>query len=175
MSARELHDEWAEMDKVGPLLIDEERAAIAIRALSLLSSVEDGEGVVQDLGTLAADLLLEGLPDEAEIPQRAAARIAQDAQEKAALKGQADVLDALNTSQAHEIALLKTKLASVKAHAEEMEGLLLLALYHHQGGSSPVGQPIRKALGIGQHDHMTDEQIERGKDAGRAAHPKEGA
>ncbi len=39
------------------------------------------------------------------------------------------------------------------------DGLLLWALYHHQGGSSPVGQPIRKILGIGQHDHLTPGQI----------------
>ena len=50
-----------------------------------------------------------------------AARITLDAQEKAALKGQADVLDALNTSQAHEIALLKTKLASVKAERDALK------------------------------------------------------
>jgi len=45
----------------------------------------------------------------------------------------------------------------------KMESALLWTLYHHQGGSSHIGQPIRKLLGIGQHDHMTPEQIERGK------------
>lgn len=29
---------------------------------------------------------------------------------------------------------------------------LLWVLWHHQGGSSPVGQPIRFALGMGKHD-----------------------
>lgn len=53
-----------------------------------------------------------------------------------------------------------------KADAQRMHGLLLWALYHHQGGSSSVGQPIRRALGIGQHDHMTPEQIEMAKVAG---------
>lgn len=48
---------------------------------------------------------------------------------------------------------------------QQMHGLLLWALYHHQGGSSPVGQPIRRALGIGQHEHMTAEQIRAGSDA----------
>lgn len=67
----------------------------------------------------------------------------------------------------------------LRAHAAalercaKLEGLLLLALYHHQGGSSPVGQPIRKALGIGPFDHMTDEQIERAITARRADFPKE--
>lgn len=42
---------------------------------------------------------------------------------------------------------------------QELKALLLLALYHHQGGSSEIGQPIRRALGMGQHDHLTDEQI----------------
>lgn len=36
-------------------------------------------------------------------------------------------------------------------------------LWHHQGGSSPVGQPLRFALGMGQHDRMTDYQIAEAK------------
>jgi len=55
---------------------------------------------------------------------------------------------------------------ALRADAETKRGLLLWALYHHQGGSSGVGQPIRRALGIGQHDAMTPEQI---RDAARAA------
>lgn len=46
---------------------------------------------------------------------------------------------------------------------------LLWALYHHQGGNSPVGQPIRAALGIGQHDRLTDEQIAKAKQWAEAA------
>lgn len=42
---------------------------------------------------------------------------------------------------------------------QQMESALLWALYHTQGGSSPVGQPIRRLLGIGQHDRLTDEQL----------------
>lgn len=49
---------------------------------------------------------------------------------------------------------------------EKMKGLLLLALYHHQGGSSVIGQSIRRFLGIGMYDPLTDEQIEQGKAAG---------
>lgn len=41
----------------------------------------------------------------------------------------------------------------------DLTGLLLWALYHHQGGSSPVGQPIRQALGIERHAHLTKRQI----------------
>lgn len=44
-------------------------------------------------------------------------------------------------------------------------GLLLWALYHHQGASSEIGQPIRRALCIGQYDHLTAEQIAEAKTA----------
>lgn len=36
---------------------------------------------------------------------------------------------------------------------------LLWVLWHHQGGSSHVGQPIRFALGLGAHDHLNEQQI----------------
>ncbi len=36
-------------------------------------------------------------------------------------------------------------------------------LWHHQGGSSPVGQPLRYSLGMGQHDRMSDHQITEAK------------
>lgn len=36
---------------------------------------------------------------------------------------------------------------------------LLWVLWHHQGSSSPVGQPIRFALGIGAHERLTDFHI----------------
>lgn len=42
-------------------------------------------------------------------------------------------------------------------------GALLWSLYHHQGASSPVGQPIRALLGIGVYDKMTGAQIEEAK------------
>lgn len=51
-------------------------------------------------------------------------------------------------------------------YINEIEGLLLWALYHHQGGKSEIGQPIRKLLGIGQFDNLTDEQIARAKEHG---------
>jgi len=40
---------------------------------------------------------------------------------------------------------------------------LLWVLWHHQGGSSDVGQPIRFALGMGQHEHLSDHQIREAK------------
>lgn len=45
------------------------------------------------------------------------------------------------------------------AHIKELEAACINALYHHQGASSVVGQPIRKVLGIGQFDRLTDAQI----------------
>ena len=40
---------------------------------------------------------------------------------------------------------------------------LLWVLWHHQGGSSPMGQPIRFALGMGQHDRLNDHQLREAK------------
>ncbi len=40
---------------------------------------------------------------------------------------------------------------------------LLWVLWHHQGGSSPVGQPIRFALGKGAHDRLNDPEIDEAK------------
>ena len=45
----------------------------------------------------------------------------------------------------------------------QQRGLLLWTLYHHQGGSSTIGQPIRRLLGIGQYERMTAEQIKEGQ------------
>ncbi|GAA5231796.1 hypothetical protein FOZ76_14640 [Verticiella sediminum] len=41
---------------------------------------------------------------------------------------------------------------------KDTRAALLYALWHHQGGSSPVGQPIRHMLGIKQHAYLTKEQ-----------------
>lgn len=40
---------------------------------------------------------------------------------------------------------------------------LLRVLWHHQGGGSTVGQTIRKYLGMGQFERMSDQQIEVAK------------
>jgi hypothetical protein len=40
---------------------------------------------------------------------------------------------------------------------------LLWVLWHHQGGSSPVGQPIRFALGMGQHERLNEHQLREAK------------
>ena len=40
---------------------------------------------------------------------------------------------------------------------------LLWVLWHHQGGSSKVGQPLRFALGMGAHDRLSDSQVEEAR------------
>jgi hypothetical protein len=40
---------------------------------------------------------------------------------------------------------------------------LCYVLWHHQGASSPIGQQIRPLLGLGQHDRLTDEQLQAAK------------
>lgn len=48
---------------------------------------------------------------------------------------------------------------------DRLRALLLWTLYHHQGASSQIGQPIRAALGIGQHHNLTPEQVRIACDA----------
>lgn len=40
---------------------------------------------------------------------------------------------------------------------------LLWVLWHHQGGSSPTGQAIRFALGMGQFDRLRPDQVAQAK------------
>jgi hypothetical protein len=49
------------------------------------------------------------------------------------------------------------------ALSRHSRAMLLNVLWHHQGGSSTVGQPLRAMLGIGQHDYLTDEQVSEAK------------
>lgn len=81
-------------------------------------------------------------------------------------------------SAAHKDAFQMRKCLSVAAlqleTLAEWRGALLWALYRHQGGHSDIGQPIRELLGIGQFDHLTDEQIAEAK-AFAAHHAKQGA
>lgn len=59
------------------------------------------------------------------------------------------------------------RLAAQAAPSEEMSpeftdtarAALLWVLWHHQGGSSKVGQPIRFALGMGQHQPLSNYQV----------------
>lgn len=67
----------------------------------------------------------------------------------------------INNKDSIEDELVDTQndVAVLNARVSARDHLLIWLLWHHQGGSSPVGQPIRKALGIGTHDRLTDEQL----------------
>ena len=56
------------------------------------------------------------------------------------------------------------EVAQLETEIEDLKALLLWALWHHQGASSAVGQPIRVALGIGPHDALTVGQVHAGSD-----------
>lgn len=40
---------------------------------------------------------------------------------------------------------------------------LLWVLWHHQGGSSQIGQAMRFALGMGAYDRMSEHQVSEAK------------
>lgn len=67
------------------------------------------------------------------------------------------------------VPLYTTPPAPVAQVGDGARAALLYALYHHQGGSSPVGQTARHALGIGRFDRLTTEQIAEGVDYARTA------
>jgi len=46
---------------------------------------------------------------------------------------------------------------------DSARGAIAWVLYHHQGGSSPVGQPLRFALGMGAYDPLPDWRIAEAK------------
>lgn len=56
-----------------------------------------------------------------------------------------------------------SRILVLSEQVDRMRSALLAALWHHQGGSSAIGQPIRRLLGIGQHEHLTDEQVKEAK------------
>jgi len=53
--------------------------------------------------------------------------------------------------------------AALATHNPPNPAPLLWLLWNHLGSQSPVGQPIRECLGMGQFDHMTEEQVEAAK------------
>ena len=63
-------------------------------------------------------------------------------------------------TESYERRLCVEALEAQAAEVEALRGAVLWVLWHHQGGSSPVGQPIRRALGIGAHDRLSDGQVQ---------------
>ena len=69
---------------------------------------------------------------------------------------------------------LDAAIESLAAHRGEVEEMspeftdtaraaLLWVLWHHQGGSSEVGQPIRFALGMGAHEPLAEHLVKQAK------------
>jgi hypothetical protein len=107
--------------------------------------------------------------DDAEQCQRALRALLETAEQGSLMRvtfGCAVMLDPRNK-------LVDPASATIEHHPDRQrnEDLLLWSLYHHQGGFSPVGQPIRNALGIGRFDALTPEQIERAQAAGNLPEP----
>ncbi len=78
--------------------------------------------------------------------------------------------DRNNAIKYRRVVALIAHVRELERQVKEKDGLLLWALYFHQGATSHVGLPIRRALGIGEYDRLTDEQIATAK---RAALNKE--
>ena len=57
----------------------------------------------------------------------------------------------------------------------DVQAALCFVLWHHQGGSSAIGQPIREMLGLGQFDRMTSDQYFEAKRVAEALAQKQGA
>lgn len=62
-----------------------------------------------------------------------------------------------------EVAAKQPSAPEPVALSPHSRAMLLNVLWHHQGGSSAVGQPLRSILGIGQHDHLDAEQVNEAK------------
>jgi hypothetical protein len=62
-----------------------------------------------------------------------------------------------------EVEKITETLLSIEDRLIQAENLLLLALYHHPGATSEVGQPIRRYFKIGRFDQMSEMQINRAK------------
>jgi len=131
MSAKELH--YCLKQEPVAELTDEANAAI-LRALSLLSSVEDGDGIVRNAKDAAFFLRRQGMHTEATAVDTAAIRITLDAQEKAALQATLDEVSAAigdvrymdppdggDVPIAEQVRRMRAELASVKAERDALK------------------------------------------------------
>lgn len=116
MNARELLEKLEYENRNGLRWLfssDSEDRKTVLRALSLLASVEDGEGIVRELREDAHENRLRGRPEHARTNDEAAARIV-------ALEAQRDEARELAAKRGEIQVRLQSELASVKAHAESM-------------------------------------------------------
>lgn len=77
----------------------------------------------------------------------------------------ADELRALAEGEGTRAVEYLRRAKKAEAEVKKLRDAALWALMHHQGGSSPVGQPLRKALGIPPHADLTQEQFNAAKEA----------
>jgi len=73
-----------------------------------------------------------------------------------------EALEAWDIAEANVKASMQRirELATPPAHDLADAAPLLWLLWSHQGAHSPIGQPIRQYLGMGQFERMTSEQIQ---------------
>jgi len=71
--------------------------------------------------------------------------------------------DSATVAQASDLIRRQASPAPSVTHDPSNTAPLLWLLWNHLGSQSPVGQPIRECLGMGQFDHMTEEQVEAAK------------
>ncbi len=74
----------------------------------------------------------------------------------------ADWCSAFPKSSAYIINQLSAREESPEL-TDSARNALLWVLWHHQGSRSLVGQAMRFALGMGQHDRLSDDQVDRAK------------
>lgn len=70
-----------------------------------------------------------------------------------------ELVDAIGEQFKREVADASAPTEMSPEFTDSARAALVWVLYHHQGGSSPVGQPIRFALGMGAHDPLKPAQI----------------
>ena len=82
-----------------------------------------------------------------------------DAEDKAIYDAEVALVERLRVALAALSDVVQAPVEMSPEFTDSARAALVWVLYHHQGGSSPVGQPIRFALGMGAHEPLTPSQI----------------
>ncbi|WP_433925679.1 hypothetical protein [Stenotrophomonas nematodicola] len=158
--------------------IERGRAALAATGSQQVGEESAGLPEMCRSCTNAQGIQVGEVPGDALVPVQPRALAASIAELEALMEG--ECLDPLTTSESESVMLVLQELKRLQLVAArhpvaqvpvEMtaeftdtgRAAIAWVLWHHQGGSSPVGQPLRFALGMGQHDRMTDQQIAEAK------------
>jgi hypothetical protein len=157
-----------------------ERGRAALAATGKQQVAEESAGLPETCrsSTNAQGMQVGEVPGDALVPVQPRALAASIAELEALMEG--ECLDPLTTSESESVMLVLQELKRLQLVAARQpmvqvpvemtaeftdtgRAAIAWVLWHHQGGSSPVGQPLRFALGMGQHDRMTDQQIAEAK------------